>query len=896
MVLKNRYNLFLRFILLFYQKNNDRKQFSYGAFFILSILRYNETMLRIPEQGILIAPASLHLPLYQTIQQAKGNTIGLEVYSLKQFIQQFFKGKKIDETTLLFKTMRKCQDCSSTNVFYPSRKSYDFVRDTLHFIQYAKTYGIDFHTLSENNQKEKDLKEILCLLEDLEIREKQIPKILKQTPNFDQVYILQYEYNEEESLWIDFLLKNGAHTLEEESHTKIEYWSIANARKQAVLIAQTIVDQYDADDVFICCDQAGQRQVLAQMLDAYQIPYTFLTEDTPSVLSYQLICCLKWIASKDTESFITMINALHPETKENVQSTLRQFPDLLQTRKSHLPDSYQENALLDEYGFEHLQKQIATTLQWLEEHESLLHWDIDDIKAILLYLQEQNACTIENLHEFQQIQDVLKQCLPFIETKEDLLFLCDFLTAKTNASIASNIQGVLIGQRNEITALRKVCFLTDAHARLFPGLSMHNGIYDETYLANLLVPSLASRLKKQREQLFTCLSLPETLYILVPEATYDGKENPESHELEKWIGKKPQFQDIKESSIYEKPHFVLDPSLTKSLFFKEGQFTGSISRLESFARCPLQHFLHYGLYLKEKRETLDIRMQGSIYHHILEVLMDTYQKEYTKANKETVTKLVQNEFLFIQQVYPQQRPFFERVVLETIDKILKILEQLDEFEQDWHMHTSHQEYKVQMQLEWEDTPVLLYGYIDRIDASQSSFVIFDYKSSDKDISMQEFDAGLALQLITYTIAYEKSSHCLPAGCYYISLKTSPQTALAYKVNYRKKIPEATALDLKEQVQEAAKQKKLAGLMFQDLSIYSDNDHFAKKKEQPEYNQIKEQWQTILFSLLDDIKSGMIQPDHTKGACDYCAYKTICRNAANEVVKNSRLEKEEDHAL
>ena len=201
-----------------------------------------------------------------------------------------------------------------------------------------------------------------------------------------------------------------------------------------------------------------------------------------------------------------------------------------------------------------------------------------------------------------------------------------------------------------------------------------------------------------------------------------------------------------------------------------------------------------------------------------------------------------------------------------------------------------------MQLDWQGTPILLYGYIDRIDASQSSFVIFDYKSSDKDLSLQDFDAGLALQLITYTIAYEATSGSLPAGCYYISLKTSPQTALAYKVNYRKKIPEATPLEVKEQAQEAAQSKKFTGLMFQDLSIYSDHEHFARRKEQPEYHEIKKQWQTILFSLLEDMKNGMIQPDHAKGACDYCAYKEICRNAANEVKNANRLEQEEEHAL
>ena len=818
-------------------------------------------MLKIPEQGILIAPASLHLPLYQAIHQAKGNTIGLEVYSLHSFIQQFFQGQTVDEVVLLFKTMKKCQACTSSNVFYSSRQSYDFIRDTLQFVRYAKTYGIDFHTLHENSQKEKDLKEILCLLEDLDVREKQIPEILKHPFHAEHIYILQYEYSEEESLWIDFLLQNGAHTLEETTETDV-----------------------------------SQRQVLAQMLEAYQIPYTFLMEDTPSSLQYQLICCLRWIALQDIESFNTMINALHPDTKESIQPILRQFPDLFTTRKSHLPDLYQDNVFMDRYSFEHLQKQIETTLTWLEEHDALCHWTNQDIEDVLQYIQAQNICTVENLRAFHQIQDVLRKCLPYLKTKEDLLFLCEYLNAKTNSSTASQIQGVLIGKRSEITALRKVCFLSDAHARSFPGLSMHSGIYDETYLADLSVPSLATRLKKQRDQLFTCLSLPETLYILVPEASYDGKENPESHELVQWIGQKAQFVDVKESSVYEKPQFSLNTSLASSLFFPKDRFTGSISRLESFARCPLQHFLRYGLYLKEKRETMDIRIQGSIYHHILEILMNTYQKDYTKADTEAITKLVQNEFTFIRNVYPQQAPFFERNVLETTDKILKILEQLNDFEHDWHMRTSHQEYKVQMQLDWQGTPILLYGYIDRIDASQSSFVIFDYKSSDKDLSLQDFDAGLALQLITYTIAYEATSGSLPAGCYYISLKTSPQTALAYKVNYRKKIPEATPLEVKEQAQEAAQSKKFTGLMFQDLSIYSDHEHFSRRKEQPEYHEIKKQWQTILFSLLEDMKNGMIQPDHAKGACDYCAYKEICRNAANEVKKANRLEQEEEHAL
>lgn len=854
-------------------------------------------MLKIPEKGILIAPASLHLPLYQTIHQSQGNTLHLEVYTLNSFIQRFFQGKSYEETFLLFETMKRCQQCSSNNVFYSSKTSYDFIADTLRFVRYLHTYGIAFADLPENTQKEKDLKEILCLLEDLPVQEKQIPMLLKQKIDASNLYILCYEYNETERLWIDFLCAQGATMIEENTKPQIHYWSIANARKQATLIAQTIIEKdYDAQDIFICCEENSQRQVLTQMLEEYQIPYTFLSQDIPSTLCYRFIACLRWIALQDTESLFALINALFPDTKDTVQPILRQFPFLLQNRRSHLPAIYQENLMIDSYRFERLQKQVEQALSWLQEQEEIFSWTLVDIESVLMYLLNLQPCTQDSLRDLQEIEKILQSCLSQIQDPKDLLFLADHIKAGSRSSFASSIQGVLIGKRSEITALRKICFLTNAHAKAFPALSMHSGIYDETYLSSLKVPPLADRLKQQRTHLFHCLSLPETLYILVPEADYDGKENPESHELEQWVGQKPQFQTISDPSNYERPRFVLATDTAKALFLKDNRFMGSISRLESFAKCPLQHFLRYGLYLQEKRETMDIRIQGSIYHHILEKLMDALHKDYTKASFEQVQKLVQNEFTFIRSLYPQQSAFFDRQCIELTHKIIKILEQLDSFEQDWHMQTKEQECKVQMSLDWEQTSIFLYGYIDRVDASQSSFVIFDYKSSDKDLSIQEFDAGLALQLITYTIAYEKTSGLLPAGCYYISLKTSPQMATACKVNYRKKIPEATPLDLQEQSRQAGMAKKFTGLMFQDLSIYSNNDHFAKKKEQPEYQEIKEHWHTILFDLLQDIQSGNIAPDHVKGACDYCAYKEICRNAAKEVIKPSRLEKEENHAL
>lgn len=57
-----------------------------------------------------------------------------------------------------------------------------------------------------------------------------------------------------------------------------------------------------------------------------------------------------------------------------------------------------------------------------------------------------------------------------------------------------------------------------------------------------------------------------------------------------------------------------------------------------------------------------------------------------------------------------------------------------------------------------------------------------------------------------------------------------------------------------------------------------------------FNQMKEEWQTIVQSIAQDILSGQIQPNYLKDACNkYCPYRCICRNARKEETKPNRLE-------
>ena len=72
-----------------------------------------------------------------------------------------------------------------------------------------------------------------------------------------------------------------------------------------------------------------------------------------------------------------------------------------------------------------------------------------------------------------------------------------------------------------------------------------------------------------------------------------------SSEIENWIQTKPKFITTPDSFNWTTPSIDLNETSAKAIFFKDNHFKGSISRLESYARCPFSHALKYGLYLKE---------------------------------------------------------------------------------------------------------------------------------------------------------------------------------------------------------------------------------------------------------------------------------------------------------
>lgn len=849
-------------------------------------------MIQIPDNSTILAPATLHLSLYKEILKQKKDCLGIQVLTLSSWLSSFYHGLTKSDIEILYLYKEALKNTSLSNAFYSSKEDYDFLGACLDFIKMAKTYQI--HNFPCSTQKEKDLNEILNLLYPIELKEDQTQDVLSSLPDLENVYILKKEYSQLDNYWIQVLMDHGAKWLGENQLCQTHYYSVANARKQMEVLANLIIENdYLADDIFVALNNASDESVLTQILTAHKIPFTTMQETHITSIYNEWISYLTWIKDMDLKSFINLIQTLYPSNNYLIQYyTL--FPEKFLKFEPHLSIiSYEENEIIDSYQFESYQRLEQQTLEWIHNHAFLFHaLDFIEIAKHIQNLHEH--VSKEDLNAFNDVMSLIQDVHTHIHNADDLDILIHQIQNLSANQKANTIEGVLIGSRQDITSLRPIVFLTGTNANAFPALKLHSGIFDEAYVKSTSLPSLETRIQNQQTQIFDCLSLCETLYILYPQSDYQGKNYESSSEIENWIQTKPKFITTPDSFNWTTPNIDLNETSAKAIFFKDNHFKGSISRLESYARCPFSHALKYGLFLKEKEDITDIRIRGSILHHVLEMISKDKQ-DYTSLSKEEIYQYVRKEFAFAKKVLLQQVTWFNSQIEEITDKLVLIFEQLHSFETNWHMNIDKQEHKFSYSYPWNEYTIDLYGYIDRIDSSNTSFCIFDYKSSDKDINLNEFESGLALQLATYTLAYEKESNLIPVGCFYIALRTSPETLTYGKLNYRKKVPELNVINESDMLETFTKNRKLKGWHFSDASIYCDDikQYMPVKKTNPALETIKSEWSQVIDSLLEDISSGHALPNHVKDACKYCAYRSICRNSANEVEPKLRVEKEEE---
>jgi len=203
--------------------------------------------------------------------------------------------------------------------------------------------------------------------------------------------------------------------------------------------------------------------------------------------------------------------------------------------------------------------------------------------------------------------------------------------------------------------------------------------------------------------------------------------------------------------------------------------------------------------------------------------------------------------------------------------------------------------------------VELTGKIDRIDIAKNEdgkYVrIIDYKSSVKNIDLNEVVAGLQIQLLTYLDAVTSMEDLIPAGVLYFNLvdpiiksnKNMTDEEIELEIKKKFKMQGLILADVKVARMMDKKLEKGASTI---IPAYIDSSDTLSKtrssavtKEQ--FGYLQKYMKKIIKQISQEIMSGKIDlnPYYSvkkkKTPCEYCDYKAICgfnssKNAYNYI--------------
>ena len=218
----------------------------------------------------------------------------------------------------------------------------------------------------------------------------------------------------------------------------------------------------------------------------------------------------------------------------------------------------------------------------------------------------------------------------------------------------------------------------------------------------------------------------------------------------------------------------------------------SVSRFESFAACPFQHFARYGLRLQRPTAAEFTAMDlGTLYHAVLDdMVAKTIQQKIdfaqaTGLTRDDVRGVSRRlaESIADQLFLSDARSRFTLEQLDrTVDKLLKAQQVTAGLGSMRPAHTELQfgAGKTLPPVEI-DTPaghaVRLRGKIDRVDADagRSAFSVIDYKLAGESLDYAHVAHGLMLQLLTYLLVLREHGPKLfdgplpPAAALYVKV-------------------------------------------------------------------------------------------------------------------------------
>lgn len=343
----------------------------------------------------------------------------------------------------------------------------------------------------------------------------------------------------------------------------------------------------------------------------------------------------------------------------------------------------------------------------------------------------------------------------------------------------------------------------------------------------------------------------------------------------------------------------------------------SVSRLEQFQSCHFAYFLKYGLKLSEKDNfKINPIDTGTFMHDVIDEFFNNIKvKSYNikDLNDNQITELVEEiveQKLGLNKNYifsssPKYKSLSNRLK-KVITKSMKYIVESLKYSK-FEVLGNEVEFKegknyapITMELD-NGQKVEITGKIDRIDIAKldgENYVrIIDYKSSAKNIDLNQVYAGLQLQLITYLDAVCENEDLLPAGVLYFNV-------IDPVVKSKKSLSEEEVED------RIRKQFKMQGLILADIDVvkmmdtnletgYSNvvpayvgkegnlSNTRSSTVSRKQFEYLQKYTKNLVGQISKEILGGNIdiKPYYNlknkKTPCEYCAFGGVCNFKGND---------------
>ena len=392
-----------------------------------------------------------------------------------------------------------------------------------------------------------------------------------------------------------------------------------------------------------------------------------------------------------------------------------------------------------------------------------------------------------------------------------------------------------------------------------------------------------------------------------------------------WNGKLQQ--DLKGLSYTNIPEKIEQENIDK---LYGNTLTTSISKLERYRSCPFSYYLQYGLKIKPQEELkIQTLNTGTFIHEVIDEFFENTKESGIKLEEITEEQLSEIVNKIVDEKLEQNKNYIftstakYRALVVRLKKIIKkalkyIIETIVQsrfkvFGTELEFGENGKYKPIRLTLD-DGKKVEIIGKIDRIDTAQNEdgkyLRIIDYKSSIKNIDLNEVYAGLQIQLLTYLDAACKEEDLMPAGILYFSMleqmikadKRMEQEEIEEKIRANFKMKGLILADVKVvKLHDKNLEKGSSNL----VPAYIDKEgNLSDKKTSSvtaeQFADLQKYMYVVIKQISKEILGGNIdlKPYYKdkKTPCRYCDYKSVCgfnmgacENNYNYIDKKSKEE-------